>query len=103
MNLSVNWATAMACSQIFWSCSHRNGRIPGNHLSRFDNVILLHTPATMKEPSVAPGFGMTFPWLAKSLVAFSNIALRLAIGTVVIRLFTALMAADGADVGVLLH
>lgn len=54
----------------------------------------------MKEPSVAPGFGMTFLGLARSLVAFSNIASRIAIGTVVIPLFTALMAADGADAGV---
>ena len=95
-NLLVTWATARVCSHIFveWFTQARSQTkeppLPGVTTS-----ILLHTPATMKDPSVAPGFGMIFPGTALKLAAFWNIASTIAVGMVVIPLFFASMVRDG--------
>jgi hypothetical protein len=63
-------------------------------------VLLL--PATINDPSVAPGFGMTLSRFRKSWFAFSNIAWRIGIGTVVIPLSDAVMGRVMVAVGHLL-
>lgn len=52
---------------------------------------LLDVPATMKDSSLAPGFGMTLPCDANRLEAFSNIASSIGAGIVVIPLSSAVI------------
>ena len=61
-SISFFWATAKTCSQIFVETftqdrSHdKDPPFPG-----VTQCILLHVPATINDPSSAPGFGITLP------------------------------------------
>ena len=86
-NVPFNCAKANVCSRILVErfmqlLSHlKEPPLPGVTL-----WTLLETPATIKKPSDAPGFGTTLPGVETRVAALSNNASRIAMGTVVIPL-----------------
>lgn len=94
----VSCATAKVCSQILLEkFTHVRSQVKEPPFPGVTQCTLFEIPATMNEPSDAPGFGTTFPGMLKRFAAFSNTDSSIAVGMLVIPLSAAVTLREVLD------